>query len=200
MLFYNSNGVPTMTDNLYSVKQAAEITEISRQSIRAYTGSYARWFSTEATPQQGGERRFTRADLKLIKFIFATVTRDKITHEQVQERLAAGALEAFDWEPDTDAHRATSEPFQHTNTSLVPVERLQAAQALMLDAQRREQEAIARAEEQARELREQAQQRERELLEQVNQLQRELGKTEGELATIRASKPKGFWARLFGGE
>jgi DNA-binding transcriptional MerR regulator len=197
-----------MIDNLYSVKQAAEITEVSRQSIRAYTGSYARWFSTEATPQQGGERRFTSADLKLIKFIFATVTRDKITHEQVQERLAAGALDAFEWEPDTDAHRATSEPSQHTNTSLVPVERLQAAQALMMDAQRREQEAIARAEEQAQRLREQAQLRERELQEQINQLLRELGKTEGKieaLQTVQATTPptersRSWWGRLLGRE
>jgi DNA-binding transcriptional MerR regulator len=196
-----------MTDNLYSVKQAAEITEVSRQSIRAYTGSYARWFSTEATPQQGGERRFTSADLKLIKFIFATVTRDKITHEQVQERLAAGALEAFNWEPDTDAHRAASEPSQHTNTSLVPVERLQAAQALMMDAQRREQEAIARAEEQAQRLREQAQLRERELLAQLNQLQRELGKAEGKIESLEATRQatppehnRSWWARLVGGK
>jgi hypothetical protein len=31
-------------------------------------------------------------------------------------------------------------------------------------------------------------------------LARELGKTEGELAALRAAKPKGFWARLLGGE
>ena len=65
---------------------------------------------------------------------------------------------------------------------------LQAAQALMMDAKRREEEA-----------REQAKTRERELQEQINQLLRELGMKEGELAAYKASKPKGFWARLLGG-
>jgi hypothetical protein len=66
---------------------------------------------------------------------------------------------------------------------------LQAAQALMLDAQRREEGA-----------REEARERERQLQEQINQLLRELGHKEGELEALRASKPKGFWARLLGGE
>jgi hypothetical protein len=56
----------------------------------------------------------------------------------------------------------------------------------MLDAQRREQEAIARAEAQARELREQAQQRERELLAHVHRLQREMGKAEGKIESLEA--------------
>lgn len=43
-------------------------------------------------------------------------------------------------------------------------------------------------------------QHERELLDQVNQLQRELGKTEGELAVLKAQKPRSWWARVFGGE
>jgi hypothetical protein len=30
-------------------------------------------------------------------------------------------------------------------------------------------------------------------------MQRKLGKTEDELAALRASKPKGFWAQLLGG-
>jgi hypothetical protein len=70
------------------------------------------------------------------------------------------------------------------NTALVPVAQLQAAQALMLDAQQRE-----------RELRDQLQQREREL----QQLQRELGKVEGELGAIKAQRPRSWWAKLFGG-
>jgi hypothetical protein len=36
--------------------------------------------------------------------------------------------------------------------------------------------------------------------EQINHLLRGLDKTEGELAALWATKPKGFWARLFGGE
>jgi hypothetical protein len=59
----------------------------------------------------------------------------------------------------------------------------------MLDAQRREQQA-----------REQAEKRERELQDKINQLLRELGHKEGELEALRASKPKGWWARLLGRE
>ena len=69
------------------------------------------------------------------------------------------------------------------STALVPVGALQAAQALMLDAQRREEAAA---------------EREAKLQEQVNQLQRELGKAEGELSALKAPKPKGWWSRLLG--
>jgi DNA repair exonuclease SbcCD ATPase subunit len=76
----------------------------------------------------------------------------------------------------------------------------------MMDAQRREQESIVRAEEQTQRLREQAQQRERELLDQVNQLQRELGKAEGKIETLEATRQtappernRSWWSRIFGG-
>jgi hypothetical protein len=102
-------------------------------------------------------------------------------HERVLAHLASDAgkeeYNTFEWESPEEESGA--------NIALVPVAALQAAQALMLDAQRREQE---------------SQQRERELQEQINQLLRELGKTEGELAALRASKLKGCWVRLLGWE
>jgi hypothetical protein len=131
--------------------------------------------------------------LRLIRFIYEMTKQRGQNHNQVLERLKAGELAEFDWDPpDVDTE---GEP----GTALVSIAQLQAARLLLEDAQRREQEAVARAEEQARQLREDAQRRERELQEQINQLLRDLGKTEGELAAIRASKPKGFWARLLGG-
>jgi hypothetical protein len=54
----------------------------------------------------------------------------------------------------------------------------------MLDAQRREQEAL---------------QREKELQDRINELLRQLGYKEGELAALK-NKPKGWWARLLGGQ
>ena len=188
-----------MSENLFSIKIASEATGASKQVIRSYTQTYARWFSTEATPEHGRERRFTAADLKLIAFIYQNVIGQALNHNQVQERLVAGALNDFEWDVPIEAHGAPVEPPGDTGTMLVPFAQLQAARLLLEDAQRREQEAVARAEEQDRQLREQAQQRERELQEQINQLLRDLGHKEGELAALRASKPKGFWARLFGG-
>jgi DNA-binding transcriptional MerR regulator len=176
----------------YSTKEASEITGASRQIIRTYTTTYAQHFSTEGSPNQAGQpRSFTRDDLRLIRFIYEMTKQRGQNHSQVLERLRAGELDRFEWEPPNEDEDLLS-------TDLVPVERLLAARVLLEDAQRREHEATARAESQARELRLQAKERERELQEQVNQLLRELGHKEGELAAIRASKPKGFWTRLLG--
>ena len=162
---------------LYTPKQAAALLGISVSAVRLYTNTYARYLSTEAT---GNPRRLTEEDLRRIAYV-ASKTSTGQPHERVLSHLATDEgqqeYEAFEWEAPGAA--------QEANTALVPLGALQAAQALMLDAQRREEE---------------ARERERELQEQINQLLRELGKTEGELAAIRASKPKGFWARLLGGE
>ena len=178
----------------YSTKEASEITGASRQIIRTYTGTYAQYFSTEGAPTQPGQpRNFTRDDLRLIHFIYVMTKERGQNHSQVQARIDAGELADFDWEPPDD------EEGGDPGTALVSVAQLQAARLLLEDAQRREQEATARAEAQARELREQAESRERELQDQINQLLRELGHKEGELEALRASKPKGWWARLLGG-
>jgi DNA-binding transcriptional MerR regulator len=161
---------------LYTPKQAAALLGISVSAVRLYTNTYTRYMSTEAT---GNPRRLTEADLRRIAFIVSKTSTGQ-AHERVLAHLDTDEgkqeYEAFDWDaPDAD---------QEPTTALVPVAALQAAQALMLDAQRREQEGA---------------QRERELQEQINQLLRELGMKEGELAAYKASKPKGFWARLLGG-
>jgi DNA-binding transcriptional MerR regulator len=182
---------------LYTPKQAADLLGISPSAVRLYTNTYARHLSTEAT---SNPRRLTDSDLRMIAYVVSKTSTGQ-AHERVLAHLATEAgqqeYDAFEWDtPDTS---------QEANTALVPVAQLQAAQALMLDAQRREQEAIERAETHARELREQAQRRERELLDQVNRLQREMGKAEGKIESLEAQlqqpapRPQSWWARLLGG-
>ena len=173
----------------YSTKQAAEITGASRQIIRTYTERYQRHFSTEGAPEQPGQpRRFTADDLKLIRYIYSNTAEQKLTHDQVLAALAAGALAQFDWQPPLPSERP--EPAESaapgSSTALVPVERLQAAQALLADAQRREAEAA---------------QREQTLQERLAQLERELGRAQGELAGYKAAqrRPPAGWVTLFGG-
>ena len=168
----------------YTTSQASEITGASIQIIRAYTKLYARYFSTEATPEPGQARRFTAADLRLIKFAHQ-LSRQNITREQVAERLAAGELDRFDWqppEPESEPEQPSSEP----STALVPLERLQAAQALLQDAQRREQAAAEQA---------------AALQAEVQRLAGELGQAQGELQGYKAAQyraPK-WWRSIFGG-
>ena len=104
------------------------------------------------------------------------------------ERLAAGELEQFDWWPpeppeaESRAEQAAGEP----GTALVPLERLQAAQALLRDAQSREQAAAEQVQA---------------LQAQIGELQRELGKAQGELQGFRSAQyrsPK-WWRAIFGG-
>lgn len=169
----------------YSTKEAADLTGASRQIIRTYTSTYQRHFSTEGAPSQPGRpRRFTAADLKLIRFIYTSTAEQKLTHEQVQERLAAGALEQFIWQPPDEPTERPGEA-ESASGALIPVERLQAAHALMQDAQRREEEARAQAQA---------------LQDRLAALERELGKAQGELSAYKAMqrKPPTWWARLFG--
>ena len=172
-----------MPDNLFTVKQASEAMGVSRQSIRSYTKAYARFFSTEATPDQGGERKFTRDDLKLIAYI-STCTAMRETHEDIVKSLERGDLALFRATvPDAPPMPTeTSTTSSESNMPLVPMAQLQAAQALILDAQAREKE---------------AKDREKALQERIEQLQREMGKLEGELGAIK-TRPRSFMARLLG--
>jgi DNA-binding transcriptional MerR regulator len=174
--------------DLYTPKRATDILGISPSALRIYTDRYKTKLSTEATSTP---RKFTEMDLRTLAFVVAS-TKEGKTHEQV---LAAWKeFDSFEWEPPEAPVDAAGD----TSTALVPIAQLQAAQALMLDAQRREQEAI---------------ERERELQERINQLQRELGKVEGalgktesELAALKAmqqatppERSRSWWARLLGG-
>ena len=171
----------------YTTSQASAITGASVQTIRAYTKLYTRYFSTEATPTSGLSRRFTADDLRLIRFAFQQTAAGN-TREQVSELLAAGELSEYDWQPPApeDATSEPVEPAGEPGTALVPLERLQAAQALLTDAQRREQVA---AEQVAA------------LQAEVQRLAGELGKAQGELQGFRSAQYRApaWWRKLFGG-
>ena len=172
----------------FSTKEASDLTGASKQIIRVYTARYARYLSTEGTPDPGKARRFTEGDLKLLAYVYQQTSTGNMTHEQVLDSLAQGALDRFDWAIPTQGESATeaTESAQSAPNALIPIERFQAAQALLMDAQRREQEA-----------RDQAQA----LQDKVNQLERELGQAQGALQAYQAvrRRPR-WWVALFGGE
>ena len=169
----------------YTTSQAAAITGASLQTIRGYTKLYQRYFSTEATPESGQSRRFTSGDLRLIRFCLE-LAQQNLTREQIADRLAAGELDQFTWQAPAEPASASQEPTPSHSTALVPYERLQAAQALLQDAQRREETAAAQV---------------ATLQSEVQRLTLELGKAQGEAATLRGSRytaPR-WWRALFGG-
>lgn len=171
-----------MATAMYSTKQASELTGASPQVIRQYTGRYARYFSTEATPEPGQPRRFTPDDVKLIRFIYDATGRQALGHEDVAQALESGARDNFEWDPPEVTPHDAQESLQGDTALLVPVTQLRAAQALLEDARQREQSAHEEAER---------------LRNEINRLQRELGKAEGALQAYKEqSRP--WWGRWFG--
>lgn len=178
---------------LYTPMQMQDMLGVSATGLRIYTTTYPDQLSTEAT---GKRRKFTEGDLCFLSYV-KTRTDAGDNHREVLASLKTedGKAQWQQFQDEWEAPESPVEAMEEQSTALVPIAAVQAATALMRDAQRREEE----AREQAQVLRDEAAQRERELQEQINQLLRELGKTEGELAALKASKPKGFWARLLGG-
>jgi DNA-binding transcriptional MerR regulator len=174
-----------MAKDYYSTKDASALTGASRQVIRVYTDRYARYLSTEATPGPGKERRFTVADLKLIAYVYQQTGNEGQTHDQVEQQLAAGALDTFAWEPPEPTSGASQTP-ESATSPLVPAERLQAALALLQDAQRRETDQAHQVQQ---------------LSTEIARLQNELGKAQGALDAYKSMRrrPK-WWSMLFGGE
>lgn len=172
------------SSELYTVTQASKLVGASRASIRAYTlrPEYQRYLSTEATPQAGQERQFTRDDLKLLRFIFTRTSQGE-THEAITTRLNAGELGGFDWTPPEPQQASDHE---EATTALVPIEQVRALQAILADARQRELET-----------KEQAQAQIQALQDEVRQLTRELGQAQGELNAGRRRRPA-WWVRLFG--
>jgi hypothetical protein len=149
---------------------------MSPTTLRANTDRYARYLSTEAT---GTPRRLTPDDLKALAFVMARAAQGR-THHQILAEWESD-FPSFVWE---DA--PPPQPDVSDSTALIPAAQLQAAHALMLDAQRREQETVERADAERQEW-----------LAKVEALHHALGKAEGELHALR-SQGKPWWARLFG--
>ena len=173
----------------YTTSAGAERLGVARQTMRAYAARYARFLSTEgAPPERGQARRFTDADLKTLAYV-RYHTDLGATHDTIAAQLTSGALDSWEWagarSSATQDDQGSVQDDVGSHSALVPTERLLAAQALLQDAQTR------LATEEAKNSALQA---------ELRALERVLGKTEGELAAIKASKPKGFWARLLGRE
>ena len=176
-------------DNMYSPKEASEVTGASPQIIRVYTNVYTRYFSSEATPEAGEVRRLTGADLKTIKYIYEQSKRRNRTRKQITEQLAAGELDNFAWQaPEEPELEQPEEPEQQsTHDIMVPLARLQAAEILVTESREREKEALERI---------------GELHERIGDLERSLGQATGELAGFRQAQYRApAWFRwLFGGQ
>lgn len=199
-------------NELYTVTRAAEVIGISKGAIRAYTlrPEYQRYLSTEATPEAGKERKFTRDDLRLLKFIFEHTNVGE-THKAIVEHLSAGKLDDFDWSPPEPQQAVESG--EASTTALVPIEQLRAIQAILADTRQREGEAREQAQAQIQALQEEMRQERK----KVEELQRELGQAQGaleaykdahdsqrereELAIVaKRRRPPRWWVTLFGGE
>ena len=173
--------MPDDATPLYTLKQATAATGLSRGAVRQYCARYARWLSTYATPAPGLERQFTRDDLRVFRFV-RDVTATGAGHDAVVEQLQSGALDAFTWQPPEDVPSA-ADVQGDAGAYLVPVERLQAAQALLGDAQRRESDAAAKLEQAQAE---------------IARLNRELGEARGALSVYEKRKRPRWLASLFG--
>jgi DNA-binding transcriptional MerR regulator len=173
----------------YTTSAAAARLGVARQTIRAYAARYARFLSTEGAPAERSQaRRFTDADLKTLAYV-RHQTELGATHDDIAERLSGGVLDAWEWAEEGVSASRDDQGSAYDDVSghsaLIPAERLLAAQALLQDVQMR------MAAEEAKNAA---------LQDEIRALERALGSREGELAALRASKPKGFWARLLGGE
>lgn|GEM_PF-3383069 len=170
------------TTDYYLPKDAQALVGISASTLRNYTRDFERWLTTEATTTP---RRFTAADLKLFAFVRYRTAEKLETIGKVQAALDEGELEAFDWQapamPTTPAEATEGEA-----GALVPLESLRLHQALLVDAQRREEHASAEA---------------AELRARVEALQNELGRAQGELAAVKAGRYRApaWWRSIFGG-
>lgn len=156
---------------LYSVKDAAEATGTSKAALRSYTKTYARFLSTEATPERGEARAFTADDLRLIRYVFEQ-TDAGATHQQVTERLNAGELALYQWYPKEDGEEEDDEN-EAATTALITADVAKVAQALVEEARQREAAALAR---------------QQELQDRVEQLLRELGEAQGRIAAEKETR------------
>ncbi len=170
------------TADYYLPKDAQTLVGISASTLRNYTRDFERWLTTEATTTP---RRFTAADLRVLAFARYRTAEKQETIGKVQAALDAGELTAFEWQPPA-MPTTPAEATEGEAGALVPLESLRLHQALLVDAQRREEAASTEADD---------------LRTRVEALQNELGRAQGELAAIKASRYRapGWWRRIFGG-
>ena len=170
------------TADYYLPKDAQNLVGISASTLRNYTRDFERWLTTEATTTP---RRFTADDLRVLAFVRYRTAEKQETIGKVQAALDAGELIAFEWQPPAMPTTPT-EATEGEAGALVPLESLRLHQALLVDAQRREEAASTEA---------------ADLRARVEALQNELGRAQGELAAVKASRYRApaWWRAIFGG-
>lgn len=184
----------------YTTAQAAEAAGVSPSTIRnVTTGQFARhyagFFSESARPGKGESRQLTAGDLKLLAYI-RQQTAVGVPHEEVAAKIAAGAIEGFDWQPPpiTEAGPSDHLPPEPVPPSPGPGYRAPSTPpegaALVLFAQ----SAIAAQIQQARADLEAARLREEALQDRLRDAEARAARAEGELAALR----RPFWRRLLG--
>ena len=82
----------------YTPKQLANLVGISSSSVKVYVKRHAPHFSPSANPAPGTRRYFTEDDAKIMAYI-ANSTSQGVHHDEIAQRLDAGELETFDWQP-----------------------------------------------------------------------------------------------------
>lgn len=176
----------------YKPADAARLVGCSVASVRAYPSKFAQFFSPGANPARGEERRYTDSDLRVLRFI-AQATAQGETLAQVDARLQAGELAAFDWSPGEDQPPAPAQgEAAGPSAALATIPQVLAQLFSQLDDARRQDQVDARR-------------REDELTRQLLDARERIGRLEGELAALREKQagegvtPRpSFWDRLLG--
>jgi DNA-binding transcriptional MerR regulator len=93
-----------MPASSYSTAQAAQAAGVSSSTIRnvssgPFTAYYAPFLSPGARPGKGQARQFSQDDIRILVYI-RQQTAAGLAHADVAQKLAAGALQDFDWQPD----------------------------------------------------------------------------------------------------
>lgn len=175
----------------YTPAQAAKVLQMAASSIRNHCSNslFQPFFSASATPPAGQARQLTDQDLRVLRFI-GQATNSGATLQAVADRLAAGELQAFDWQP-----AAEEEPAAPASAALVLA---QALRSELEQYRQVEMERNAAMIEAARELA-RAQATIDALTAEVARLEALLA-DKAELARLRAEleRRQGFFARLFG--
>ena len=156
--------------------ETSTLTGISKPSLRNYTKTYAPHLSPGATPPAGEARVFSRDDLRVLRFAYS-LTEQGVTHDVVLQRLAAGELDTYEWQPPEDADARVE------STQLLPPEQTRLLAAMFEEYRQRAEDAAAR---------------ERELTDKIERLQAELGESRGRLAERGRWRPPPWWRYFFG--
>lgn len=181
---------------LYDPAEAARMTGLSVSSIRGYTNRFGRYFSNNAT---GRPRKLTLDDVKLCAFINQFSNFEN--YQQIEQRLRAGELRDFDFQPDmsdVQSRGRTDDRSESDRDLLVPAAMITVIERQLSEARQREEQVRSELTDERSRNRSET----RRLQDELQNLQREVGRLEGQIDELRRQQEgekKSFWQRLFGG-